>query len=102
MTVDIDVLEEGIKGLIRAGHFKNREAMLEEAFRMMLEIKPSLKTEMAVEMYKSKKVSLSRAAEIAGTSIEGFKDILEIKGIIREVVAPCDEKIRRGVDLILG
>jgi hypothetical protein len=31
--VDVDVLKEGIDGLIRAGYNKNRDALLEEAFR---------------------------------------------------------------------
>ena len=67
----------------------------------MLEVKPSLKQEMAVELYKSEKVSLSRAAEISGTSLEGFKDLLELKGIRRVVAAPSEDKMRLGVDLIL-
>ena len=51
-----------------------------DAFRAMIEAKPSVKMEMAAELYKSEKVSLSRAAEIAGTSIEGFKCFWNIKG----------------------
>jgi predicted HTH domain antitoxin len=102
MTMDTDVLREGIEGLIRAGYYKNREALLEEAFKTMLEVKPTLKQEMAIELYKSEKISLSRAAEIAGTSLEGFKDLLEYKGLKREVAAPTKDKIRRGVDLLSG
>jgi predicted HTH domain antitoxin len=68
----------------------------------MLDVKPSLKQEMAVELYKSEKVSLSRAAEISGTSLEGFKYLLELKGIKRVVAAPSEDKMRLGVDLILG
>ena len=59
-----------------------------------------LSEEMAVELYRSEKVSLSRAAEIAGLSQEGFKNLLELKGIKRVVAAPSEDKIRRGVDLI--
>jgi len=57
---------------------------------------------MAAELYKSEKVSLTRAAEIAGTSLEGFKGFLEIKGIKRVVTAPSDERMQRGVDFLLG
>jgi len=102
MTSDIDVLKEGIEGLIRAGYYRSREALLEDAFRTMIEVKPSVKMEMAAELYKSEKVSLSRAAEIAGTSIEGFKCFLEYKGIKRTVPAPPEERLRKGVDLLLG
>jgi len=102
MTVDIDVLKEGIEGLIRAGYYKNREALLEEAFRTMIEVKPSVRLEMAAELYKSEKISMSRAAEIAGISIEGFKSFLESKGTKRIVHAPPRERLDKGVDFILG
>ncbi len=102
MTSETDLMKEEIEGLIRSGHYKSREAMLEEAFRIMLEVKPSIKQEMAVELYKSEKVSLSRAAEIAGLLIEGFKELLDLKGIERIVAAPSKDEIRRGVDFILG
>jgi len=102
MPSEADILREGIEGLIRSGYYKNREAMLEEAFRIMLEVKPSIKQQMAVELYKSEKVSLSRAAEIAGLSIEGFKELLDLKGIERIVAAPTKDEIRRGVDFLLG
>jgi predicted HTH domain antitoxin len=61
-----------------------------------------LNEEMAVELYKSEKVSLSGAAEIAGLSQDGFKDLLKLKGIKRVVAAPSEDRIRRGVDFILG
>jgi predicted HTH domain antitoxin len=102
MNADIDVLKEGIEGLIRAGYYRNREALLEDAFRTMIEVRPSVKMDMAFELYKSEKISLSRAAEIAGTSLEGFKRFLEFKGRKRIVVASSQEKLQKGVDLLLG
>lgn len=80
MTADIDVLREGMEGLIKAGYYKNREALLEEAFRTMIEVKPSVRLEMAVELYKSEKISMSRAAEIAGTSLDVLKPSWNSKG----------------------
>ena len=102
MTADLDVLKEGIEGLIRAGYYKNREALMDEAFRTMIEVKPFIRLEMAVELYKSEKISMSRAAEIAGISIEGFKSFLESRGIKRIVHAPPRERLEKGVDAILG
>jgi len=101
MGSDIDVLKEGIEGLIRAGYYRNREALLEDAFRTMIEVKPSVKMDMAAELYKSEKVSLSRAAEIAGTSLEGFKRFLDYRGIKRIVFPPSEERLRKGVDFLL-
>jgi predicted HTH domain antitoxin len=102
MAADTNILKEGMDGLIRAGYYRNREALLEEAFRTLIEVKPSVKLEMAVELYKSEKVSLSRAAEIAGISMEGFKKLLELKGMKRVVSAPSEERLRKGVDFLLG
>jgi len=58
----------------------------------MIEVKPSASLEMAIELYKSEQVSMSRAAEIAGMSIEGFKSLLESRGIKRIVYAPPERE----------
>lgn len=59
-----------------------------------------LSSEMAVNLYRSEKVSLTRAAEIAGLSLEGFKNLLQLKGIKRVVAAPPEDKMLREVDPI--
>lgn len=100
--MDVDVINEGINSLIRAGYYESRDKLLDDAFRTMLEVRPTLKTEMAIELYKTEKISLSRAAEISETSMEGFKNILELRGIKRIVKAPSNDKIKKGVDLIIG
>ena len=102
MSMDVDVIKEGINSLIRAGYYEDKEKLLNDAFRTLLEVRPALKMEMAVELYKEEKISLSRAAEIAGMSIEGFKNILEQRGIKRIIKAPSEDKIKKGVELILG
>ena len=102
MLMDVDVIKEGINSLIRAGYYEDKEKVLDDAFRTMLEVRPALKVGMAVELYKEEKISLSRAAEIAGMSTEGFKNILEQRGIKRIVKVPSDDKIKKGVELILG
>jgi len=48
--------------------------LLEDAFRTLLEVRPGIKIDMAIEMYRNEKVSLARAAEIAGLCQEGFKE----------------------------
>ena len=95
-------IKEYAGSLIKAKCYENEDELFEDAIRTMLEVKPELKTEIAVELYKDGEISLSRAAEIAGTSTEGIKDILRHRGIKRVVKAPSDDKIKKGVDLILG
>jgi len=49
----------------------------------------------AVELFKNNEASLRKAAEIAGTDRESFKEILEERGVTREVNARpgMDERI---------
>jgi len=75
--------------------------MLEDAFKIMIEARPGLKLEMAVELYRSGKVSLSRGAEIAGVSAESFKSALEQRGYRRIVEAQSSNEVRKEVESIL-
>jgi len=102
VLTDIDVVKDGINSLIRVGYYRDRDTLVGDAFRTMLEVRPVLKTEIAIELYTKERISLSRAAEIAGTSIEGFKNSLEQRGIKRIVKAPPDYEINKGVELIIG
>jgi predicted HTH domain antitoxin len=97
-----DLIKEGMNSLIRAGYYKNREKLLEDAFRTMLEVRPSVKIDMAVELYRHKEVTLSRAAEISGLPIEGFKNVLSQRGIPRVVHGPTKGVLKKGVDYIVG
>lgn len=95
------LVHEGIDILSKPRYFGSKEKLLDEAVRTLLEIKPALKTEIAVELYKKSTISLSRASEIAGVSTEGFKEILASRGIVRVVKAPSREKIKKEMKLIL-
>jgi len=81
---DIDILRE-------AGAFSSRDAVLEEVVRALLENRPELRTELAVEKYKDGAVSLNRAAEIAGVSPAEFKGILRSRGVDRDAGFLSDE-----------
>ncbi len=95
------LVHEGIDVLVKSRHFGSKDELLDEAVRTLLEVKPALKTEIAVELYKKSTISLSRASEIAGVSTEGFKEILASRGIVRVVKAPSREKIKKEMKLIL-
>lgn len=86
----IDV-KENIELLRRSGRFSSEEEFLEEAFRALLDKRPELRTELAIEQYKTGDVSLNRAAEIAGKSPEQFKELLRERGISRDVGFLDDE-----------
>jgi predicted HTH domain antitoxin len=75
---DAEILRE-------SGGYGSQSEVLEDAFRALLKENPGLRVEFAVEKYKSGPVSLNRAAEIAGKSSEEFKEILEDRGIKRDI-----------------
>ena len=75
------VYEEEIEGVIEAGYYSNKSEVVRDALRLFFEQKQMLRVAASIEMFKKGKVSLARAAELAGlTSIE-FKDILAERGI---------------------
>lgn len=81
-----------IKGtLIRLGLYDDEPALLSDAFRALFEIKPELKTEIAVDRYRKGDVSLWGAARDAGCSMEEFKEILRSRGIAIKVSSTKQE-----------
>lgn len=95
------VVKEGIDSLIHSGYFENKEKLIDEAFKTLMEVKPEIRREVAVELYKEGKVSLGKAAEITGVSQEGFKNILKSRGIKREVKAPDKDTLDKEVEEFL-
>lgn len=77
LTADLDAI-------VAAGGYDETDAMVEEAVRELLRQRPELRLSLAVEKYQSGSVSLNRAAELAGVSVEAFKDELIDRGIDRD------------------
>ena len=55
----------------------------------------NLRIEIAVDLYKNEKVSLWRAAEIAGLCMDEFKDLLASRAIKIEVGGTEEESLFR-------
>lgn len=89
--------KEEIESLVRTGHFTSKSDVVKTALRMLKERHPEYRTDIAVEMFKNGKVSLGRAAEMAGTNREGFKEVLEERGVKREIEPRegSDERIEK-------
>lgn len=85
---------EEIESLVETGHFTSKSDVVKTAIRMLKEKHPEYKTDIAVQMFKEDKVSLGRAAEIAGMSRESFKEVLDERGITREIEARDDPEER--------
>lgn len=87
--------------LVGMGKYPGKKELIDDALRALIRAKPELKRDMAIELYKKREVSLSRAAEICGLNIEDFKELLKEKGLKVEVPSIPVEEIDEEVERIL-
>ena len=87
--------DEEINSLIRTKSYASKDEVISDALRALLVLKPGLKTEIAVDLYKTCKVSLWRAADVAGMRLEEFKELLASRSIKIEVGARTEESLER-------
>ena len=93
------MVEKEIHALIETKYYPSISEAVKDAFRTLFATKPALKIISAVYLYSNNEVSISKAAEIAGVSIEEFKEILASRGVKREIYP--DERIDENVKMIL-
>lgn len=86
--------------LVERGVYEDQEALVEDAMRSLLRSKPILRRQLAIELYKQRKISLSRAAEIEGVDIESFKESLREAGV-RRSVPPAGETLQDEVEMLM-
>jgi len=86
--------------LIEKGIYKDRESLVRDAMRSLLRSKPELRGQLAVELYRQGRVSLSRAAEIGGIDMESFKELLREAGVAR-VIPPVGGAIENEVEQLM-
>lgn len=87
--------EEEINSLIRTKSYASKDEVISDALRALLILKPELKTEIAVDLYKTGRVSLWKAADIAGMSLEEFKELLTSRSIKIAVGGSIEESLKR-------
>lgn len=84
--------------LIKLGLYHDEASLLSDAFRALFEIKPELKTEIAVDRYRRGEISLWAAARDAGYNLEEFKEILKSRGIVIRISSTkkeSDDRLKR-------
>jgi len=86
---------EEINILMRMNIYHSKDDIIADAIRALLESKPLLKVEIAIGLYKYGDVSLWKAAEIAGMTLEEFKEILSSRGIRIEIGGTHEESRKR-------
>jgi predicted HTH domain antitoxin len=87
--------EDEIKSLLRMNIYGSKDEVVAEAVRALLESKPKLRVEIAVDLYKNGEASLWRASEIAGLSLEEFKEVLAARSIKIEISGTKEESRKR-------
>lgn len=81
--------EMEIEAIVNAGIFKDRSDFLREAINTFFAVKPKMRLEAAIQLFKDNRITLGRAAEIAGIDRWQLKDILTDRGI--NIIVECDD-----------
>jgi len=95
------ILDQQIDAIVRAGVFSSREKAMDAAVQTLFAVKPQLRTEAAIELFRSGEVSLARAAEIAGLDTEGFRELLSDRAIPETIEADSSEEMDRRIAIFL-
>jgi len=80
-----------IESLLRTGLYKDKETLFHDAIKALFITKPNLRYEVAIDRYRNKVISLWKAAETAGLTIEEFKELLSSRGMKVEVSSSENE-----------
>ncbi len=96
------VVDQQLEAVVRAGLFRDRQHALQEAVQTLFAVRPQLRTEAAVELFRSGEVSLSRAAEMAGLDFESFRLLLRERAIPWEVEAESSAEMDRAMRDFFG
>ena len=89
------VIEKEINSLVGIGFYETEGGVIADAMGALLEKKPELRREIAVNLYKNGEVSLWKASEIARMNLEEFKEVISRRGIKIKVGGTKEESDAR-------
>lgn len=69
------------KELVDLALYKDEQEVIEEGVRYILRSHPEYRIEIAIKRYKEEVVSLGKAADLAGISLEEMKEVLKSRGV---------------------
>ncbi len=76
-------INEEIDAIIHAGYYDNRSELIRDALRLFFTQKKEIRLAAAIELYREYKITISRAAEIAGIPFDNMKSILEDEELLK-------------------
>ncbi len=91
------IVEKQLEAVVRAGLFRDRQHAIQEAMQTLFAVRPQLRTEAAIELFRSGEVSLLRAAELAGLDFESFRLLLRDRAIPWEIEAENTAEMDRAI-----
>lgn len=83
--------ESEIESLLRTKIYSDRETLFHDAIKALFITKPTLRFEIAIDRCRNGEISLWKAAETAGLTIEEFKELLESRGVKVEISSSKEE-----------
>ncbi|MCS6918899.1 MAG: UPF0175 family protein [Fimbriimonadales bacterium] len=99
-VLSAETIAEEIDLVARAGGYANSRQLIEHALEVLMIANPALRRAAALSLYREGKVTLSRAAEIAGEDVEAIKLWLAEEGYER-VLDIDPETVTRNAEQIL-
>jgi len=90
-TINYSISEE-LKVIPKVSSYSSISEFVEDAINTLLAARKDLRVDIACELYKEGKVSITKACEIAKVDIEEMKEILHDKGIKRHVLPFAETK----------
>ncbi|MCZ7357328.1 MAG: UPF0175 family protein [Candidatus Methanoperedens sp.] len=98
-ALDYPDISEELDILVKKGYYPSKSDLMRDAFRALLNTKAELRISLAIELYLKEKVSLARAAELAGMTTIEFKEVMAGRGIVRRTegksVKEIDKKLKK-------
>lgn len=90
--MEANLLDEMVDVLMEEGSV-DPKMMHEEALRLYLNLHPTLKLDGAIILWRKGRISLAKVAEVAGLTVPELKEVLAVRGIIRETEGKNSEEI---------
>lgn len=85
-------IERKIKALVKVGIYSSEMEVIKDAIKNLFREKSYLNVSAAIELYREGQISMNKAAEMAGMTAIGFKDLLINRGLTWKIEArPCNE-----------
>ena len=93
-------VSNSVKALVETGVYQTEEEVVQDALSYLIQSNPEYRIKLAVYRYQHEEISIGKAAEIAGVSIERMKEIFIKHGIQPRLGAQTVKEAREEAKVI--